>query len=102
MSSNPVHNNVYSIQTLCDKSLLATCYRSVVFSGYSGSLHQQNWPPWYNSNIVESGVKHHKPNQYDLKFFLLYTFCKGILTKLMQNVQMLIHGCKLNSRQQEV
>ena len=32
-----------------------------VFSGYSGFLHQQNWPPRYNWNILESGVKHHKP-----------------------------------------
>ena len=23
----------------------------------------KNWPPWYNWNIVESGVKHHKINQ---------------------------------------
>jgi hypothetical protein len=21
-----------------------------------------NWPPWYNWNIVESGIKHHNPN----------------------------------------
>jgi hypothetical protein len=34
--------------------------RSVVFSGYSGFLHQLNWLPWY---IVESGIKHHKPIQ---------------------------------------
>ena len=33
----------------------------LVFSGYSGFLHQQNWLPRYNWNIVESGVKHHKP-----------------------------------------
>ena len=26
-------------------------------------LHQLNWPPRYNWNIVESGVKHHKTNQ---------------------------------------
>jgi hypothetical protein len=30
-----------------------TCDRSVVFSGW--------WPPRYNWNIVESGIKHHKP-----------------------------------------
>ena len=31
---------------------------------YLGTLvsHQQNWPPWYNWNIVESGAKHHNPN----------------------------------------
>jgi hypothetical protein len=31
---------------------------SVVFSGSSGFLHQQNWPPRYSWNSVESGVKH--------------------------------------------
>jgi hypothetical protein len=36
--------------------------RLVVFSVYSGFLHQYNWPPWYNWNIVESGIKHHNHN----------------------------------------
>ena len=34
----------------------------MVFSGYSGFLHQLYWSPRYNWNIVESGVKHHNPN----------------------------------------
>jgi hypothetical protein len=34
-----------------------TCGRLVVFSRYSGFLHQYNRLPRYN-NIVESGVKH--------------------------------------------
>ena len=38
-----------------------TCDRLVVISGYSGFLHQYNWPPRYNWDIVESAVKHHKP-----------------------------------------
>ena len=38
--------------------------RLVVFSGYSGFLHQQNWPPLYNWNIVQSGVQHHNPNPW--------------------------------------
>jgi hypothetical protein len=40
--------------------LSVTCGRSVVFSGF---LHQQNWSPQYNWNIVESGVKHPNPNK---------------------------------------
>jgi hypothetical protein len=40
--------------------LSVTCNRSVIFSRYSSFLHQYNWPPRYNWNIVESGVKHHK------------------------------------------
>jgi hypothetical protein len=38
--------------------------RSVVLSGSSDFLHQYNWPPWYNWNIVESGVKHHQTNKH--------------------------------------
>jgi hypothetical protein len=37
VSSNPTHGKVYSIQTLCDKSLSVTGDKSVVFSGF---LHQ--------------------------------------------------------------
>ena len=43
-------------------SLSVTCGRSVDFSGYSGFHFQQSWPPRYNWNIVESGVKHHNSN----------------------------------------
>ena len=42
--------------------------RSVVFSGYSGFLHQLEWPPRYNWNIVESGIKHHNPNPNHVYF----------------------------------
>ena len=42
-------------------SLPVTYGRSVVFSGYTGFLHQLIRPPRYSWNIVESGVKHHKP-----------------------------------------
>jgi len=47
--------------TLCDKVCQWLSCRSVVFSGYYGFLHQYNWSPRYNWNIVESGVKHHQP-----------------------------------------
>jgi hypothetical protein len=33
----------------------------MVISVYSSVLYQENWLPRYNWNIVESGVKHHKP-----------------------------------------
>ena len=50
-------------------SLSVTCGRSVVFSWYSGFLHQLYWPLRYNWNIVESGVKHRNPNPtlYDIR-----------------------------------
>ena len=44
-------------------SLSVSCDRSVVYSGYSGFLHQQYCPPRYSWNIVESGVKHYKPKR---------------------------------------
>jgi hypothetical protein len=39
VSSNSVHDEVYSIQYYMIKSLSVTCDRSVVFSGYSSFLH---------------------------------------------------------------
>ena len=45
----------------CDTVCQRLVTGSVVFSRYSGYLHQQHWPPQYNWNIVESGVQHHKP-----------------------------------------
>ena len=48
--------------TLCDESWYSDLRRSVVFSRYSGFLHQWNWPPRYRWNSVESGVKHHSTN----------------------------------------
>ena len=57
VSSNPSQGEVYNIMWY---RLSVTCGRTGVFSGYSGFLH---WPPRYNWNIVESGVKNHKTNQ---------------------------------------
>jgi hypothetical protein len=37
--------------------------RSVVFSGSSGVIHENIWPPRYNWHIVERGFKHHKAKQ---------------------------------------
>jgi hypothetical protein len=56
--------------------LALTCRRSGVFSGYSGFLHQWNWRPEYNWNIVERGVKHHRPNRHN-KAFLVSDSCRA-------------------------
>jgi hypothetical protein len=48
-----------------------TSDRSVVFSGYSGFLYQQNWPLRYNWNIVESGIKHHETKPIIIYMFIL-------------------------------
>jgi hypothetical protein len=60
-SSNPVHGEVYSIQ-----------HYVIKFVRNSGFLHQYNWPPWYNWNIVESDIKHHKQNP-----ITVVTWCNG-------------------------
>ena len=57
VSSNPVHGEVYSIQLYVIK--FVSDLRQV------GGFLRVLWfpPPRYNWNIVESGPKHHKPNQ---------------------------------------
>jgi hypothetical protein len=67
----------------------STQYNIMWFSlpGYSGFLHQSNWPPWYNwvLNIVESGVKHHNPNHEGVfpfhgKIFFKFTFLLTVVS----------------------
>ena len=65
--------------TLCDKSLSVTCDRSVVFCGSSGFLYQLNWPPRFNWNIVESGIKHHQTNKQTNKQEFPCLWCLFIL-----------------------
>jgi hypothetical protein len=47
---------------------LVACGRSVLFSAF---LHQWNRLPRYNWNIVESGVKHHNLNTWDIYRWML-------------------------------
>ena len=51
-----------------------TCDMSMVFSGYASFIHQFNWLPRYNWNIIESGVKHHKLNQTTLNTYVTCRF----------------------------
>jgi hypothetical protein len=60
---NPTHGEVYLIPyyvIMC----VSDSYQvgGLLSPGYSWVLHQYNWPPRYNWNIVDSGVKHLKPN----------------------------------------
>ena len=48
-----------------------TCDMSVVFSGYSDFFNQYNWPPWYNWNNVESGLKHRCPNPHQILYIFI-------------------------------
>ena len=60
-SSNPAHDEVYSIIRLCDKVcqwLLADRWFSL---GTLVSSTNKTDLPRYNWNIVESGIKHHNP-----------------------------------------
>jgi hypothetical protein len=74
--------------TLCFLSV--TCDMSVVFSGYSGFLLQANWPPRYNWNIVESGVKqnNHNPtsNSYHVHWDLLWCYCHSWLELVYKSI----------------
>jgi len=55
VSSNPAHGEVYSMQHYVIQ--FVSDLRQV-----GGFLQQENWPPRYNWNIVESGVKHKNSN----------------------------------------
>ena len=60
VSSYPVHGEVYSIQHYVIK--FVSHLQQV--DGFLWVLlfpPPINWPPLYNWNIVESGIKHHKP-----------------------------------------
>jgi hypothetical protein len=52
------------------QSFSVTSNRSVVFTRYSGFLHQYSWSPRYNWNIVESEVK---PPFYLLVLYAFYS-----------------------------
>ena len=67
------------------------CRRLVVFSGYSGFLHQWNGPPRHNWNIVESGVKHHKPTHYPSKSIILLNKYKYVLWRTSENYTVLFY-----------
>ena len=58
-------------------NLSVACDKSVVFSRYSGSLHQYNWTPRYNWNIVERGAKHHNP-QFGFRSIIEVSFTLSI------------------------
>ena len=66
VSSNPVHGEVYLIQHYVIK--LVSDLRQV---GVFRFLHQYNWTPRYNWNIVESGTNHN-PNHNPWKEMCLY------------------------------
>jgi hypothetical protein len=51
-------------------------------------LHQWNWQPRYNWNIVESGVKHHNPNPNTLK----HRFAPGCIS-LIQKMEFPTYTC---------
>jgi hypothetical protein len=60
VSSNPPHGEVYSMQHYVIKLI------------NSGFFHQLNWPPGYNWNIVDSGIKHHNPKPLLLMNMSMY------------------------------
>ena len=59
VSLNPTNGEVYSIQHYVIK--ISSDLPSIAGFFRVFQVYQYNWPPWYNWNIVESGVKHHNP-----------------------------------------
>jgi hypothetical protein len=53
--------------TLCDKVCQWLARGRWFSQGTPISSINKNWPPRYNWNIVESGVKHHNPNSCNVK-----------------------------------
>ena len=76
-------------------SLSVTYDRLVVFSWYCGFLHQWNWPPRYSWNIIESGVKHHKPNHQGPKIFFNKTMENDVINSsfLIFSIRSIICTC---------
>ena len=58
-SLNPAHDEVYSIQHNVIK-FVSDLRQVSGFLSLLGFLHQYNW------NIVESGIKHYKPNPFTI------------------------------------
>jgi hypothetical protein len=61
LSSNPAHDEIYSIQHYVIK-FVSDFRQADGILGYFGFLHQLNWSLRYSWNIVDSGVKHNCPN----------------------------------------
>jgi len=70
--------------------LSVTCGRSS--PGYSGFLHQLNWPPWSNWNIVESGAKQQNLNSNPPKSIILLNKYKYLLPTTSENYTITIRG----------
>ena len=77
VSSNTVHGEVFSIQHYVIQ-FVSDLRQVGGFFPSSSYLHQQNWPPRYNWNIVESGDKHHKlsnPQICQERYTRFYQYC---------------------------
>ena len=76
--------------TLCDKVCQWLAADRLFSPGPPGFLHQKNWPPRYNWNIVESGVKQHQTTYMCNRYRTIETkeaVCIGyILTRTQHHV----------------
>ena len=71
VSSNPVHDEVYLIPLYVIK-FVSDLQQVLFFFWYYGFLHQPSWPLRYNWNVVESGIKRHKPKPKPYVCFVLF------------------------------
>ena len=67
----PAHSQVYSIQHYVINFVSELPHFRWVFSGYPVFLHQLNWSPRYNWNIVENGVNQPNINYYAIIFWIM-------------------------------
>jgi hypothetical protein len=63
VSLKPIHGEVYSIQHYMIK-FVSNLQQVGGFLWVLRFPPPKNWPPRYNWNIVESGVKYHKPTHF--------------------------------------
>jgi hypothetical protein len=65
-----------------------------VFSRHSTFLSKKTWPPQYNWNIIESGVKHHNPSKLVKLIWETY----GMISTLDKGSQSCMSCCCANSK----
>ena len=82
LKNNPVHVEVHRIQHYVIK-LISDFWQ---VGGFLWLIHQQNWPPWYNWNIVE--------NTITLTLTLILQFCDWILKLFGQCCIFVLHFLK--------
>jgi hypothetical protein len=81
-ATNPANGEVYSIQHYVIK--FVNDFKQVGGFSPGTPVSSTSWPPRYNWNIVESGVKHHNPNPNNINPLIAYA--KIMITIVLHSV----------------